>query len=133
MKMTSMKMKMEILFMGWTCWTVVEEQTESNLSTKTSSLNRVVGQWGRKCLRTYLQKSGIVTTIEFRRSAVMDFQRLDTTTWEVDELQLLVYKNRGFFLFPNWSNSSEYVATDESFDVVALQSKDDHDALQERV
>ena len=63
----------------------------------------------------------------------MDFQRLDTTTWEVDELQLLVYKNRGFFLFPNWSNSSEYVATDESFDVVALQSKDDHDALQERV
>lgn len=28
-------------------------------------------------------------------------------TWEVDELQLLVYKNRGFFLFPHWSNSSE--------------------------
>ena len=56
----------------------------------------------------------------------------DYDTWEVDELQLLVYKNREFFLFPNWSNSSEYVTTEESFDVVALQSKDDQDTLKER-
>jgi hypothetical protein len=53
-------------------------------------------------------------------------------TWEVDELQLLVYKNRGFFLFPNWSNSSEYITTEESFDIVPLQSKSDQAALQER-
>jgi len=53
-------------------------------------------------------------------------------TWEVDELQLLVYKNRGFLLFPHWSNSSEYVSTDETFDVVALQSKGVQQALEDR-
>jgi len=67
---------------------------------------------------------------EKRRDGFLKIGHYDT--WEVDELQLLVYKNRGFFLFPNWSNSSEYVTTEESFDVVALQSKDDQDALQER-
>mmetsp|Transcript_29129 Transcript_29129/g.49666 ORF Transcript_29129/g.49666 Transcript_29129/m.49666 type:complete len:1097 (+) Transcript_29129:786-4076(+) len=53
-------------------------------------------------------------------------------TWEVDELQLLVYRNRGFLLFPHWSNSSEYVSTPESFDVVALQSEDVQKALEAR-
>lgn len=58
--------------MAWTCWTVAEVRTESSPSTKISSLNGVVGRWVWKCLRTYLQKSGIVTIIAFRRSAVMD-------------------------------------------------------------
>ena len=53
-------------------------------------------------------------------------------TWEVDELQSLVLKNRGFLLFPNWSNSSEYVTTKESFDVVALQSTEVQEALEAR-
>lgn len=53
-------------------------------------------------------------------------------TWEIDELQSLVYKNRGYFIFPHWSNSSDYVTTEESFDVVALHSKDIQDALQAR-
>lgn len=53
-------------------------------------------------------------------------------TWEIDELQSLVYKTRGFYLFPHWSNSSEYVTTDESFDVVALQSEEVQEALQAR-
>lgn len=53
-------------------------------------------------------------------------------TWEVDELQSLVLKTRGYLLFPNWSNSSEYVTTEESFDVVALQSKDVQEALEAR-
>jgi hypothetical protein len=53
-------------------------------------------------------------------------------TWEVDELQSLVYQNRGFLLFPHWSNSSDYVTTEESFDVVALQSKEVQKALEAR-
>ena len=53
-------------------------------------------------------------------------------TWEIDELQLLVHKNRGFLLYPHWSNSSEYVSTEESFDVVALQSPDVQQALEAR-
>ncbi|KAL7493375.1 hypothetical protein ACHAWT_002406, partial [Skeletonema menzelii] len=51
-------------------------------------------------------------------------------TWEIDELQLLVHKNRGFLLYPHWSNSSEYVSTEERFDIVPLQNNDVQQALE---
>ena len=36
--------------LGWTCWIVVEEQTELNLSIKILSLIGVVGTWVWRCL-----------------------------------------------------------------------------------
>ena len=37
-------------------------------------------------------------------------------TWLIDQLQILVMRNRGWRLFPNWSNASDYKTTEESFD-----------------
>jgi hypothetical protein len=50
-------------------------------------------------------------------------------TWQVDLLQLLVESNHGVTLFPYWVNASDYKDTDESFDLVALQSTELHEAV----
>jgi hypothetical protein len=50
-------------------------------------------------------------------------------SWKVDLLQLLVEKNHGMMLFPYWVNASDYKDTDESFDLVALQSSELHEAV----
>ena len=44
-------------------------------------------------------------------------------TWKIDALQLLVEKNHGILLYPDWSNASDYKDTSESFGTVALHSK----------
>jgi hypothetical protein len=51
-------------------------------------------------------------------------------TWLVDQLQILVLANRGRVLYPNWSNSSDYRDTDESFDTVAIHSLELDEALK---
>ncbi|KAL3770800.1 hypothetical protein ACHAWU_006359 [Discostella pseudostelligera] len=43
-------------------------------------------------------------------------------TWLVDLLQILVMKNHNLRIYPDLSNTSEYVSTDESFDSIALHS-----------
>jgi hypothetical protein len=53
-------------------------------------------------------------------------------TWELEELQSLVYRNHGFLLYPSLTNSSEYATTSETFDTVALQNFEVHEALKER-
>ena len=98
------------LITGWGSWPVGMEMSKNLLAEKRHRHNHRIS--------------------EKRRDGFPKIGHYDT--WEVDELQLLVYNTRGFFLFPNWSNSSEYVTTEESFDVVALQSKDVQDALEER-
>ena len=50
-------------------------------------------------------------------------------SWRVDLLQLLVESNHGVTLFPYWVNASDYKDTDESFDLVALQSTELHEAV----
>jgi len=43
-------------------------------------------------------------------------------TWLIDELQLLVERNHGVLLYPDWSNTSDYQTTPESFGTVSLHS-----------
>jgi hypothetical protein len=43
-------------------------------------------------------------------------------TWKIHLFQLFVESNRGVTLFPYWVNASDNKDTDESFDLVALQS-----------
>ncbi|KAL3791184.1 LOW QUALITY PROTEIN: hypothetical protein ACHAWO_013615 [Cyclotella atomus] len=43
-------------------------------------------------------------------------------TWDTDLYQNLVRENHGIQLYPHWSNASDYIDTDESFDTIALQS-----------
>ena len=52
-------------------------------------------------------------------------------TWKIDALQLLVEKNHGVLLYPDWSDASDYKETSESFGTVALHSKELHEALGE--
>ena len=52
--------------------------------------------------------------------------------WLIEELQLLYLSNRGILLYPNVTNSSQYILTNESFDAVALQSFSVHESLKER-
>lgn len=52
--------------------------------------------------------------------------------WLIEELQLLYHSNHGILLYPNLTNSSQYISTNESFDAVALQSFKVRGALQER-
>jgi len=52
--------------------------------------------------------------------------------WLIEELQDLHLLNRGVILYPEVTNSSQYIETNESFDAVALQSTVVHDALKER-
>ena len=44
-------------------------------------------------------------------------------TWLIDELQLLVERNHGVLLYPDWSNTSDYQTTTESFGTVSLHSR----------
>ena len=53
-------------------------------------------------------------------------------TWLVDLLQILVMKNHGLRIYPDLSNTSEYVSTDESFDSIALHSHRLDKAVRER-
>jgi hypothetical protein len=53
-------------------------------------------------------------------------------TWLVDLLQILVMKNHGMRIYPDLSNTSDYIATDESFDSIALHSHRLDDAVRER-
>ena len=51
------------------------------------------------------------------------FPRLGhSDTWLIDSLQLLVERNHGVLLHPEWSNASDYISTRESFGTVAIHS-----------
>jgi hypothetical protein len=50
-------------------------------------------------------------------------------TWKIDAIQLVVEKNHGVLLYPDWSNASDYKETAESFGTVALHSRELHEAL----
>lgn len=52
-------------------------------------------------------------------------------TWLVDLLQALVMKNHGLRIYPDLSNTSEYIFTDESFDSIALQSHRLNEAVKQ--
>ena len=52
-------------------------------------------------------------------------------TWLIDSLQLLVERNHGVLLYPEWSNASDYVDTPESFGTVVLHSRELHTAIQD--
>ena len=70
---------------------------------------------------------------------VSEMRRLDFPilghfdTWRVDAIQNLVWKNHRIQLYPGWTNASDYMDTEESFDTVALHSQPLHDALEERM
>ena len=70
------------------------------------------------------------TVAESRRLAYPKVGHYDT--WLIEELQVLYLSNHGILLYPNFTNSSQYISTNESFDAVALQSFEVHEALQER-
>ena len=45
-------------------------------------------------------------------------------TWLVDKLQRLVELNHNKALFPDWSNTSDYITTDERFGTVPIYSEE---------
>lgn len=53
-------------------------------------------------------------------------------TWVVDQLQNLVRENHGIQLYPYWTNASDYIDTDESFDTIALHNADLHSKLEQK-
>ena len=44
-------------------------------------------------------------------------------TWMVDQLQILMEYNHSVCLFPNWSNSLDYIDTNESFRTIILHAE----------
>jgi len=67
---------------------------------------------------------------EKRRSGYPRIGHYDT--WLVDLLQLLVMKNHDKRIYPDLSNTSEYLFTDESFDTIALHSRMLDEAVRKR-
>jgi hypothetical protein len=53
-------------------------------------------------------------------------------TWDTDLYQNLVRENHGIQLYPHWSNASDYIDTDESFDTIALQSASLQSKIEEK-
>ena len=62
-----------------------------------------------------------------RRPGFPKFGHVDT--WLVDLLQQLVLKNHGGLLYPEWSNTSDFIDTREQFGTVPIHS----DALDDKV
>ncbi|KAL7491648.1 hypothetical protein ACHAWT_002097 [Skeletonema menzelii] len=52
--------------------------------------------------------------------------------WMIDQIQNLMVENHGIQPFPHWTNASDFRTTDESFDIIPLQSETLHEALEER-
>ena len=50
-------------------------------------------------------------------------------TWLIDYLQIIVERNHGVLLYPDWSNASDYVKTRERFGMVAIHSPELADAI----
>jgi hypothetical protein len=53
-------------------------------------------------------------------------------TWDIDQLQNLTKENHDIQLYPYWTNASDYIDTDESFDTVALHSASLHEKLEKK-
>jgi hypothetical protein len=51
-------------------------------------------------------------------------------TWLIDSLQLLVERNHGVLIFPDWSNTNDYISTLEHFGTVALHSVELAEAIK---
>jgi hypothetical protein len=50
-------------------------------------------------------------------------------TWLIDYLQIIVERNHGVLLYPDWSNASDYETTRERFGTVAIHSQELADAI----
>ena len=50
-------------------------------------------------------------------------------TWLIDYLQIIVERNHGVLLYPDWSNASDYVITREKFGTVPIHSPQLADAI----
>lgn len=50
-------------------------------------------------------------------------------TWLIDAIQLIVQRNHGVLLFPEWVNASDYKNTNESFGTIALHNQELADAV----
>jgi hypothetical protein len=50
-------------------------------------------------------------------------------TWLIDYLQIIVERNHGVLLYPDWSNASNYKAKREHFGRVAIHSQELADAI----
>ena len=71
--------------------------------------------------------------IRMAESRIPGYPRLGHyDTWKIDKLQILVEKNHGRLLFPDWVNASDHRDTDESFVTVAIHSEELDKALKER-
>jgi hypothetical protein len=51
-------------------------------------------------------------------------------TWLIDYLQIIVERNHGVLLYPDWSNASDYETTCERFGTVAIHSQELAEAIQ---
>ena len=51
-------------------------------------------------------------------------------TWLIDGLQLLVQSNHDVLLYPDWSNSSDFIDTPEKFGTVTLHSSEISKAVE---
>jgi hypothetical protein len=50
-------------------------------------------------------------------------------TWLIDAIQLIVQRNHGVLLYPDWVNASDYKNTSESFGTIALHNQELADAV----
>jgi hypothetical protein len=50
-------------------------------------------------------------------------------TWLIDYLQIIVERNHGVLLYPDWSNASDYETTRERFGTVAIHSHELAEAI----
>ena len=67
---------------------------------------------------------------EKRRHGFHKFGHYDT--WKIDLHQRLALRNHGVLIYPNWTNTSDYQFTDESFDTIPLQTQELHEAVVTR-
>jgi hypothetical protein len=47
-----------------------------------------------------------------------------SNTWLIDSIWILVENNHGVLLYPEWSNTSDYMCTSEGFGTIAIHSDD---------
>jgi hypothetical protein len=67
---------------------------------------------------------------EIRRLGYPKISQYDI--WLIEEPQFLYLSNHGILLYPNVTNSSQYISTNESFDAGAWQSISVHESLKDR-
>ena len=113
------------MFDAWGMSLIDCTRGSSNVENVHRQLITVFGSW-----HTGLEMSDALLAERRHRytSGISEARRADypvlghVDTWLVDHLQRLVMTNHGVQLYPNWSNTDDFVDTSEEFGTVPLHS-----------